>query len=52
MITGERILGKFFCDGCRRLADRAETLLLAKTEGAPLENTAREYALWRQGGDR
>ena len=45
MITGEGILGKIFCEGCRRLAGRAETLRLAKTVPPLLGNPARQYAL-------
>jgi hypothetical protein len=52
VITEERILGKFFHQAGRRPSVGPETLLVARTEGAPLENTAREYALWGGGGDR
>ena len=43
MITGERILGKFFHQGGRRPSGAAETLLVAETEPVywriPLGNT-------------
>jgi hypothetical protein len=52
VISEERILAKFSCEGCRRASVVSETLLVAKT-GAPLIGIpTREYALWGGGGDR
>jgi hypothetical protein len=31
MITGKRVLGKIFCEGCRQPSVGSETLVVAKT---------------------
>jgi hypothetical protein len=53
MITGERIVGKFFHQGGGRPSSLTETLRVTKTPGAPLSgNTPRECPSWGGGGDQ
>ena len=45
----ERILGKYSCEGCRRLAGRAKSALVAETWAPSLGNTSRENAFCGEG---
>jgi CxxC motif-containing protein (DUF1111 family) len=50
VISEERILGKFSCEAGRRLAGRAESLRLARTQALFIGNFPWEYATRGGGG--